>query len=73
MMLGVYWHAGVLVALCQALMWNAAPVLAELARWNVDPDHSTIEFRVSHVVVSKTTGGLWTTAASSTWMRKPGS
>jgi len=55
-MLRVYWHAGLLVALCQALTWSAAPVLAELARWNVDPDHSTIEFRVSHMVVSKTTG-----------------
>jgi polyisoprenoid-binding protein YceI len=29
---------------------------AETARWNVDPDHSTIEFRVAHMVVSKTTG-----------------
>lgn len=55
-MLRVYWHAGILVALCQALTWNTAPVLAELARWNVDPDHSTIEFRASHMVVSKTTG-----------------
>lgn len=44
------------MALCQALTWNAAPVRAELARWDVDPDHSTIEFRVSHMVVSKTTG-----------------
>jgi polyisoprenoid-binding protein YceI len=31
-------------------------VQAEPARWNVDLDHSTIEFRVSHMVVSKTTG-----------------
>jgi polyisoprenoid-binding protein YceI len=29
---------------------------AEQARWNVDPDHSTIEFRVAHMLVSKTTG-----------------
>jgi len=29
---------------------------AESARWNVDPDHSTVEFRVAHMVVSKTTG-----------------
>jgi len=29
---------------------------AETARWNVDPEHSTIEFRVSHMVISKTTG-----------------
>ena len=33
-----------------------AGALAETARWNVDPEHSTIEFRVSHMVVSKTTG-----------------
>ncbi len=31
-------------------------VQAESARWNVDPDHSTVEFRVAHMVVSKTTG-----------------
>jgi polyisoprenoid-binding protein YceI len=29
---------------------------AEPARWNVDPEHSTVEFRVAHMVVSKTTG-----------------
>jgi polyisoprenoid-binding protein YceI len=29
---------------------------AEPARWNVDPEHSTIEFRVAHMLVSKTTG-----------------
>jgi polyisoprenoid-binding protein YceI len=29
---------------------------AEPARWNLDPEHSTIEFRVTHMVVSKTTG-----------------
>lgn len=29
---------------------------AEMARWNVDLEHSTIEFRVSHMVISKTTG-----------------
>ncbi|OGW50448.1 MAG: hypothetical protein A2V62_09550 [Nitrospirae bacterium RBG_19FT_COMBO_58_9] len=29
---------------------------AEPARWNVDPDHSTVEFRVAHMVISKTTG-----------------
>jgi polyisoprenoid-binding protein YceI len=34
------------------------PILAqaELAHWNVDPEHSTIEFRVSHMVISKTAG-----------------
>lgn len=29
---------------------------AEVARWDIDPEHSTIEFRVSHMVVSKTSG-----------------
>ena len=29
---------------------------AEMARYDVDPDHSTIEFRVAHMVISKTTG-----------------
>jgi polyisoprenoid-binding protein YceI len=29
---------------------------AELSRWSVDPEHSTIEFRVAHMLVSKTTG-----------------
>ncbi len=33
-----------------------AVVQAEPARWNVDPEHSTIEFRVAHMVVSKTAG-----------------
>ena len=39
-------------------LFNVWPGLiqAESARWNVDPDHSTIEFRVTHMVVSKTTG-----------------
>ncbi len=29
---------------------------AETARWNIDPDHSLIEFRVAHMVISKTSG-----------------
>jgi polyisoprenoid-binding protein YceI len=33
-----------------------AGVGAETARWDVDPDHSIIEFRVAHMVVSKTAG-----------------
>ena len=31
-------------------------IRAESARWNVDPEHSTVEFRVAHMLVSKTTG-----------------
>ena len=36
--------------------WLPAVVQAEPARWSVDLEHSTIEFRVAHMVVSKTAG-----------------
>jgi polyisoprenoid-binding protein YceI len=42
-----------------ALAWILAgpqPAQAEMARYHVDPEHSTIEFLVAHMVVSKTTG-----------------
>jgi len=35
---------------------QAAEVLAATERYNVDLDHSTVEFRVAHMVVSKTAG-----------------
>lgn len=38
------------------LAWFPPAVHAEPARWNLDPEHSTIEFRITHMVVSKTTG-----------------
>jgi polyisoprenoid-binding protein YceI len=38
------------------ILWFPRFVDAEPARWNVDPEHSMIEFRVAHMVVSKTTG-----------------
>jgi len=38
------------------LAWFPPAVYAEPARWNIDTEHSTIEFRVTHMVVSKTTG-----------------
>jgi len=38
------------------LAWFPTTVYAEPARWNIDPEHSTVEFRVAHMVVSKTTG-----------------
>lgn len=46
--------AGLLVGLLAASL----PVVAgaEMARWDLDPDHSIIEFRVAHMVVSKTAG-----------------
>jgi polyisoprenoid-binding protein YceI len=31
-------------------------VQAETVRWDIDPDHSLIEFRVAHMVISKTSG-----------------
>ncbi len=42
--------------LLEAVILFPLVVHAEPARWNLDPEHSTIEFRVSHMVVSKTTG-----------------
>jgi len=41
-----------------AVMMNilSVPAWAETARWDVDPDHSIVEFRVAHMVVSKTSG-----------------
>lgn len=44
-----------------AVAWGMVAALstgvgAETARWDVDPDHSIIEFRVAHMVVSKTAG-----------------
>ncbi|HKY72127.1 MAG TPA: YceI family protein [Nitrospira sp.] len=43
------------VALALMTAWSG-PAEAEPARWTVDTDHSTIEFRVAHMLVSKTTG-----------------
>ncbi len=43
-----------IVAFC--LCWPTLTARAEMARYDVDPDHSTIEFRVAHMVISKTTG-----------------
>ena len=45
-----------MLLLLGAAVWFPLVVHAEPARWNVDPDHSTIEFRVTHMLVSKTTG-----------------
>jgi polyisoprenoid-binding protein YceI len=43
------------LVLAFATVWPYAAA-AETSRWNVDPEHSTIEFRVAHMLVSKTTG-----------------
>jgi polyisoprenoid-binding protein YceI len=44
----------VIIGMCLWLLGQTAQ--AETARYDVDPDHSTIEFRVAHMVISKTTG-----------------
>ena len=44
------------LSLLGAMVFFPLVVYAEPARWNVDPEHSTIEFRVAHMVVSKTSG-----------------
>jgi polyisoprenoid-binding protein YceI len=48
------WIAGVITGIW--LVGLPIVAKAETARWNIDPDHSLIEFRVSHMMVSKTTG-----------------
>lgn len=48
---------GLTVLVFGLLLWLLPSAAhAEMARWNVDPDHSTVEFRVAHMVISKTTG-----------------
>ena len=49
------WNWRVLL-LFVVMAWLPLVVHAEPARWNLDTEHSTIEFRVAHMVVSKTTG-----------------
>ena len=47
---------GVLLLICIFLLAGAGISGAEMARYDVDPDHSSIEFSVVHMVVSKTKG-----------------
>ncbi len=47
---------GILLLLCFFLMAVPGISGAELARYDIDPDHSSIEFSVAHMVVSKTKG-----------------
>jgi polyisoprenoid-binding protein YceI len=44
------------LSLLGAMVLFPLVVYAESARWNLDSEHSTIEFRVAHMVVSKTAG-----------------
>ena len=48
--------ARAITAAVALLIACSSPAQGEPARWNVDPEHSTIEFRVAHMLVSKTTG-----------------
>ena len=45
-----------MVCLGASVLLNAAFTYAETARYDVDPDHSIVEFKVAHMVISKTTG-----------------
>jgi len=54
MKVGLHWMAYAAIGALLAGLPVAAG--AETARWEIDPDHSLIEFRVAHMVVSKTSG-----------------
>jgi polyisoprenoid-binding protein YceI len=45
-----------MLCLGASVLLNAAYTSAETARYDVDPDHSIVEFKVAHMVISKTTG-----------------
>lgn len=50
-------RTAVVLGLALGLVFGLGPsALAETARYDVDRDHSAIEFRVAHMVVSKTQG-----------------
>lgn len=51
---GLSWTSGMVLVWLSTL--SPIVVQAETARWDIDPEHSTIEFRVAHMVVSKTSG-----------------
>ncbi len=50
------WRNRVAILVLGMVWWLPTSTQAESARWNVDSEHSTIEFRVAHMVVSKTSG-----------------
>lgn len=45
-----------MVCLGTGVLLGAAPGYAEMARYDVDLEHSIVEFKVSHMVISNTTG-----------------
>jgi polyisoprenoid-binding protein YceI len=51
---GRSWIQGIMIV--GLLGFLPVGVQAEMARWDIDPDHSLIEFRVAHMVISKTSG-----------------
>ena len=51
-----YGSVCVLVLAAYGFIGAPSSAQAEMARYDVDPEHSTIEFRVAHMVISKTTG-----------------
>ncbi|TKB78012.1 MAG: polyisoprenoid-binding protein [Nitrospira sp.] len=48
-------QARIIIGGLLAVLW-AFPAWAEMARYDVDLDHSTVEFRVAHMVLSNTSG-----------------
>ncbi len=49
-------RAVAMLCLGASALLNVAYTSAETARYDVDPDHSIVEFKVAHMVISKTTG-----------------
>ncbi|MGZ8422557.1 MAG: YceI family protein [Nitrospira sp.] len=49
-------RAVAMLCLGASALLNVAHTSAETARYDVDPDHSIVEFKVAHMVISKTTG-----------------
>ncbi len=46
----------VAIALSVGVLGDIQSSRGEMARWNVDLDHSTVGFQVAHMVISQTTG-----------------
>ena len=55
-MIGFYRFILIAIATSVGVFGNIQHSRAEMARWNVDLDHSTVGFQVTHMVISQTTG-----------------
>jgi len=44
---------------------------AEMARYEIDPEHTTIGFGAGHMMVSQVQGGSWYLTSLSRWIPKP--